>query len=74
MARMWSRERVAAAGIELRGFSGHRLRASFATSAALAGVSTLKVRAQTGHASDAVLGRYVRDGELFLDNAAGALL
>ena len=37
-----------------------------------AGVSTLKVRAQTGHASDAMLTRYVRDGELFLDNAAGA--
>ena len=36
--------------------------------------STLKITSQTGHASDAMLTRYVRDGELFLDNAAGALL
>lgn len=68
------RERVALAGIDPTGFSGHSLRAGFATSAVQAGVSTLKVRAQTGHASDAMLARYVRDGELFVGNAAGALL
>ena len=39
-----------------------------------AGVSTFKIRQQTGHASDAMLSRYVRDGELFLGNAAGVLL
>jgi integrase len=66
--------RVAAAGVDPTGFSGHSLRAGFATSAVQAGVSTLKVRAQTGHASDVMLARYVRDGELFVDNAAGALL
>ena len=66
--------RVAAANIDPAGFSGHSLRAGFATSAVQAGVSTLKVRAQTGHASDAMLARYIRDGELFTDNAAGALL
>ncbi len=43
-------------------------------SAVQAGVSTLKIRSQTGHASDAMLARYVRDGELFVDNAAGAVL
>lgn len=68
------RERVAAAGIDPAGYSGHSLRAGFATSAAQAGVSTLKIRAQTGHASDAMLSRYVRDGELFVGNAAGAML
>ncbi len=68
------KERVAAVGIEPTGFSGHSLRAGFATSAVQGGVSTLKIRAQTGHASDAMLGRYIRDGELFVDNAAGALL
>src|SRR5271157_1055938 len=67
-------ERVAAAGIDASGFSGHSLRAGFATSAAQAGVSTLKIRAQTGHASDAMLARYVRDGEMFVGNAVGALL
>lgn len=67
-------DRLAAAGIDPEGYSGHSLRAGFATSAAQAGVSTLKIRAQTGHASDAVLSRYVRDGELFVGNAAGILL
>jgi len=68
------KERAAAAGINPAGFSGHSLRAGFATSAVQAGVSTLKIRSQTGHASDAMLARYVRDGELFVDNAAGVLL
>jgi integrase len=68
------RERLAAAGIDPDGYSGHSLRAGFATSAAQAGVSTLKIRAQTGHASDAMLARYVRDGDMFTGNAAGAVL
>jgi integrase len=68
------RERVAAAGFDPAGYSGHSLRAGFATSAVQAGVSMMKVRAQTGHASDVMLARYVRDGELFIGNAAGAIL
>jgi integrase len=68
------RERLAAIGINPEGYSGHSLRAGFATSAAQAGVSTLKIRQQTGHASDAMLSRYVRDGELFVGNAAGMML
>ena len=68
------RERLAAIGIDPEGYSGHSLRAGFATSATQAGVSTLKIRAQTGHASDAMLSRYVRDSELFVGNAAGAML
>ncbi|WP_436637648.1 site-specific integrase [Microbaculum sp. FT89] len=68
------RERLKAAGFDPTGYSGHSLRAGFATSAAQAGVSSWKIRAQTGHASDAMLARYIRDGELFSDNAAGALL
>jgi hypothetical protein len=57
------KERVAAAGIDPAGLSGRSLRADFATSAVRAGVSPLKIRGQTGHASDAMLSRYVRDGE-----------
>jgi integrase len=68
------RERVQAAGISTMGYSGHSLRAGLATSAAQAGVSSWKIRQQTGHASDAMLARYIRDGELFQENAAGALL
>jgi site-specific recombinase XerD len=68
------RDRMVGAGFDPTGYSGHSLRAGFATSATRAGVSTFKIRQQTGHASDAMLSRYVREGELFLGNAAGLLL
>ncbi|MGE3643781.1 MAG: site-specific integrase [Beijerinckiaceae bacterium] len=68
------RDHLTAAGIGPEGYSGHSLRAGLATSAANAGASTLKIRAQTGHTSDAMLSRYIRDGELFISNAAAAVL
>ncbi|MER9403664.1 tyrosine-type recombinase/integrase [Mesorhizobium caraganae] len=68
------KERVGAIGLDPSGYSGHSLRAGFATSAAMAGAATWKIRAQTGHASDAMLGRYIRDGDIFVENAAGVLL
>jgi integrase len=67
-------ERVAAVGLDPSPYSGHSLRAGFATSAAQAGVLTSRIKAQTRHASDAMLARYIREGELFTENAAGALL
>ncbi|MBY3262227.1 site-specific integrase [Rhizobium laguerreae] len=68
------KERVSAIGIDPGRYSGHSLRAGFCTSAAQAGVSSWKIRQQTGHASDAMLARYIRSAELFEDNAAGAVL
>jgi integrase len=68
------RERIAAAGLDATGYSGHSLRAGLATSAAQAGVPAWRIKAQTRHASDAMLARYIREGELFTENAAGALL
>jgi integrase len=68
------KERVAAVGIDPLGYSGHSLRAGLATSAAQSGAPAWKIRQQTGHASDAMLARYIRDGELFTGNVAGALL
>jgi integrase len=68
------KDQAEAIGFNPDEFSGRSLRAGFATSAATAGVSSWKIRQQTGHASDAMLTRYIRDGELFIDNAAGALL
>jgi len=65
---------LADAGFDPAGYSGHSLRTGFATSATRAGISTFKIRQQTGHASDAMLSRYIRDGELFFGNAAGLLL
>jgi integrase len=49
------RDRMAAAGFGATEYSGHSLRAGFATSATRAGVSTFKIRCQ--HASDAMLSR-----------------
>jgi integrase len=54
-------------------FSGHSLRAGLVTSAAQAGVSAWKIKQQTGHKSDAMLNRYIRDARLFNDNAAGLI-
>jgi hypothetical protein len=44
------------------------------TSAAQLGVSSWKIRQQTGHKSEAMLARYIRDANIFVDNAAGAVL
>ncbi len=68
------RSRLAAAGYDPAPYSAHSLRAGLATSAASAGVSSWKIRQQTGHASDATLARYIRDGQLFENNAAAAIL
>ncbi|HWW64107.1 MAG TPA: site-specific integrase [Sphingomonadaceae bacterium] len=68
------KRRVEAAGFDPTTFSGHSLRAGLATSAAMAGASSWKIRQQTGHRSDAMLARYIRDGDMFTDNAAGAVL
>jgi integrase len=67
------KERALDAELDAVELSGHSLRAGLATSAAQAGVSSHKIRAQTGHASDTMLSRYIRDGDLFLGNAAGIL-
>ena len=61
---------AAKAGLDPTRYSGHSLRAGLATSAAQHGVSSWKIRAQTGHKTEAMLARYVRDGDLFNHNAA----
>ncbi len=68
------KQRAKKAGFDPDAYSGHSLRAGLATSAAIAGVSTLSIRRTTGHASDAMLTRYVRIGDIFTDNAAAAVL
>lgn len=59
-----------AAGLDPDDFSGHSLRAGFATAAAQAGVSERAIMDQTGHRSLPMVRRYIRDGSLFRDNAA----
>lgn len=61
-------------GLDPSSFSGHSLRAGFITSAARAGISGHLIRRQTGHASDETMSRYIREGNLFTENAAARLL
>jgi integrase len=60
---------IAKAGIA-SDYAGHSLRAGLATAAAAAGVPERAIRAQTGHRSLATLRKYIREGSLFLENAA----
>jgi site-specific recombinase XerD len=56
-------------GINSKEYAGHSLRAGLATQAARGGASERSIQKQTGHQSVIVLRRYIRDGELFRDNA-----
>jgi len=64
---------AAAAGLDAAQFSGHSLRAGLATAAAVAGVSERAIMNQTGHRSAAMVRRYIRDGNLFRENAAAGV-
>jgi integrase len=61
------------AGLDPEEFSGHSLRAGFATTAAAAGANERQIANQTGHTSMEVLRGYIRHGSLFTDNAATTL-
>lgn len=61
------------AGLDPTRYSGHSLRAGLATSAAAAGVEERLIMAQTGHRSEKMVRRYIREGELFRRNAAAFL-
>jgi integrase len=54
-------------------FAGHSLRSGLATAAATAGKSERPIMKQTGHRSVTVVWRYIRDAELFDDNAAAGI-
>jgi len=58
------KNRIQAIGRNPARYSGHSLRAGFATEAARIGVPQWRIRAQTGHLSDSTLERYIREGEL----------
>ena len=63
----------AVAGLNAATFGAHSLRAGMCTQAALNGASERSIQRQTGHKSVAMLRRYIRDGQIFHDNAAGRL-
>jgi site-specific recombinase XerD len=57
------------AGIESRNYSGHSLRSGFATSAAESGAEERSIMAMTGHKSSEMVRRYIKEANLFKNNA-----
>jgi len=57
------------AGIDSQNFSGHSLRSGFATSAAESGVEERNIMAMTGHKSTEMVRRYIKEANLFKNNA-----
>lgn len=61
---------VSKIGLDASAYSGHSLRAGLVTSAAAAGPASWQIRKQTGHKSDAMVARYIRQAELYSNNVA----
>ena len=63
------KEYLRKAGIDSKNYSGHSLRSGFATSAAEAGAEERSIMAMTGHKSTEMVRRYIKDANLFKNNA-----
>ena len=57
------------AGVDSRNYSGHSLRSGFATSAAESGAEERSIMAMTGHKSTEMVRRYIKEANLFKNNA-----
>ena len=57
------------AGIDDKNYSGHSLRSGFATSAAESGAEERSIMAMTGHKSTEMVRRYIKEANLFKNNA-----
>ena len=63
------KEYLQLAGIDSKNYSGHSLRSGFATSAAEAGAEERSIMAMTGHKSTEMVRRYIKEANLFKNNA-----
>ena len=63
------KEYLTKAGIDDKNYSGHSLRSGFATSAAEAGAEERSIMAMTGHKSTEMVRRYIKEANLFNNNA-----
>jgi len=64
---------ASAVGLDATEFAGHSLRSGLATSAAMGGASERSIMKQTGHRSEKMLRRYVKNGSLFRENAVSVV-
>ena len=60
---------LALAGIENKNYSGHSLRSGFATVSAESGADERSIMAMTGHKTTQMVRRYIREANLFKNNA-----
>ena len=56
-------------GIDSKNYSGHSLRSGFATSAAESGAEERSIMAMTGHKTTEMVRRYIKEADLFKNNA-----
>ena len=61
------------AGLNANKYAGHSLRSGFATSAAESGVEERSIMAMTGHKSSEMVRRYIKEANLFKNNALNNL-
>ena len=57
------------AGVENKNFAGHSLRSGFATVAAESGADERSIMAMTGHKTTQMVRRYIREANIFKNNA-----
>ena len=63
------KEYLGLAGIDNKNYSGHSLRSGFATTAAESGVEERSIMAMTGHKTSEMVRRYIKEANLFKNNA-----
>ena len=66
---MLIKEYLNLAGIDSKNYSGHSLRSGFATSVAESGAEERSIMAMTGHKSTGMVRRYIKEANLFKNNA-----
>ena len=62
------------AGIDSKKYSGHSLRSGFATSAAESGAEERSIMSMTGHKSTEMVRRYIKEANLFKNNALNKIM
>jgi len=63
------KEYLQLAGVDSKNYSGHSLRSGFATAAAESGAEERSIMAMTGHKSTEMVRRYIKEANLFKNNA-----
>jgi len=63
------KEYLMLAGIDSKNYSGHSLRSGFATSAAESGADERSIMAMTGHKTTQMVRRYIKEVNIFKNNA-----